>query len=406
MITVIGDIIIDEYWHGTSTRLSPEAPVPVINLENTYTRLGGAGLVYSNIRNLTEDVQLIGYMSEEYKLDVPGILDCKKMPVKKRIYADGHYVTRIDDEEYINNQTIYAELKKIKNQTVVLSDYNKGTLDGIETIIRILKQNGNTVLVDPKKDLFSYRGADLIKPNKKEYSAFNSEFSSLGVQNLIVTLGEEGYKIINKDGETLVPADHKETVFDVTGAGDTFMAVLAYFIDNNEPVEVACRWANKAAGIAVKHNGTYNIEWDDLKEDSTETIVFTNGCFDILHRGHIEYLKESKKLGDKLIVGLNSDKSVKMLKGDTRPVNNQDDRKAVLEGLKFVDQVIIFDEDTPRELILKVKPDIITKGGDYTIDKVVGHELVKKTIIIPYRENLSTTNTLERIIERNDTIKR
>tara|TARA_B100002019_G_scaffold293159_1_gene319061 strand:+ start:1077 stop:2237 length:1161 start_codon:yes stop_codon:yes gene_type:complete len=385
VIVVIGDIIIDEYVYGTSTRLSPEAPVPVVKHEKTERRLGGAGNVYNNIKSLTDDVELIGYRNDTN--DWPKELLCTHMPIKQRIYADKHYVTRIDREQTIDNSTLFDYVKEhVHNCTVVISDYNKGTIQDPQRLIKILKQNSCYIIVDPKQHLDLYTGANVIKPNKQEYEEYNNGVDT----DMVVTLGADGYMI----NGTHYPTQQQE-VYDVTGAGDTFLAVMSYFLDFGESLEFACEMANKGAGVSVQHNGVYVVHWKDL--DPRPTVVFTNGCFDLLHRGHVEMLKASKALGEHLVVGLNTDASVKRLKGDTRPINNETDRKVVLESLDFVDEVILFDEDTPQQLIERIRPDIITKGGDYTIDTVVGNELAK-VVIIPTVENQSTTNTIKRIV--------
>ena len=384
MIVVIGDIIIDEYVYGTSTRLSPEAPVPVVKHEKTERTLGGAGNVYNNIKSLTDDVTLIGYRNDT--TDWPVELFCTHMPLKQRIYADKHYITRIDREQKIDNSTLFDYVKKrVHNCTVVISDYNKGTIQDPQRLIKILKDNGCYVIVDPKQHLDLYAGADVIKPNKQEYEEYNNGVDT----DMVVTLGADGYMINDKHYPT-----QQQDVYDVTGAGDTFLAVMSYFLDFGENLEFACEMANKGAGVSVQHNGVYVVHWKDL--DPRPTVVFTNGCFDIVHRGHIDMLKASKKMGDWLVVGLNTDSSIKRIKGNDRPINNQNDRKIMLESLDFVDEVILFDEDTPEQLIKNIKPDIITKGGDYTIETVVGHELAK-VVIIPTVENYSTTNTITKL---------
>lgn len=386
MIVVIGDIIIDEYVYGTSTRLSPEAPVPVVKHEKTERKLGGAGNVYNNIKSLTDDVELIGYRNDT--TDWPVELRTIQMPIKQRIYADKHYVTRVDREETINNSSLFDYVsKRVHNCTVVLSDYNKGTLQDPQRLIQILKNNGCYIIVDPKQHLDLYSGADIIKPNKQEYKEYDNGVDT----NMIVTLGKDGYMI----NGTHYPTQTQD-VYDVTGAGDTFLAVMSYFVDRGDSLEFACEMANKGAGASVQHNGVYVVHWKDL--DPRPSIVFTNGCFDLLHRGHVEMLKASKALGEHLVVGLNTDASVKKLKGNTRPINNETDRKVVLESLDFVDEVILFDEDTPQKLIERIRPDIITKGGDYTVDTVVGNEFAK-VVIIPTVDNQSTTNTIKRIME-------
>lgn len=394
MITVIGDIIIDEYVYGSCKRLSPEAPVPVVNFERKETQLGGAGNVYNNIKSLTDNVQLVGYMTSERAIDLPGILQCDKMPVKQRIYADGHYITRIDDEETIDNSSLLAYVKEnVKDQIVILSDYNKGTLQNVQDILLALKNNNCYVIVDPKQALNVYAGADILKPNSVEFDTYTGTFEDLAVENLVVTLGKQGYRIVNEVSDYTVDAQNPSSVYDVTGAGDTFLAVMAYYIAEGSTLDFACQMGNRAASVAVQKPGTYIIKPSDLAQPC---VVFTNGCFDILHVGHIDYLTRSKQLGDYLVVGLNSDASVRRLKGAERPWNTQEDRKFMLENLSVVDEVIIFDEDTPIDLIKQVKPDIITKGGDYTVETVVGNELAD-VVIMPIVHNTSTSGIMKKL---------
>ncbi len=384
-IGVIGDIIIDEYIYGESYRLSPEAPVPVVDFVRKEIRSGGAANVFENLKSLTDDVVMCVY--------------CENPPKKQRIYAGDHYITRID---YPGDNIWKIDESYRNTDCVVFSDYDKGAIDDFQKYLTL----DIPVIVDPKKNLDFYRGAWCIKPNKKEFERYSGKWNSikeleylmkksfkeLQTRNLIVTLGKDG--VAYYDGkEFLHIRSEKVEVYDVTGAGDTFTAVLSWSIHLGKDMIHSLILANKAAAISVQHQGTYVIKPEDIFEDR---VIFTNGCFDILHLGHIEYLKKSKSLGSKLIVGLNSDASVTKLKGPNRPINNQESRKKILESLDCVDEVIIFEEDTPIELIKKLRPDIITKGGDYTVDSVVGNDLCEVKII-PLEKDFSTTRILGRI---------
>jgi D-beta-D-heptose 7-phosphate kinase/D-beta-D-heptose 1-phosphate adenosyltransferase len=267
-------------------------------------------------------------------------------------------------------------------------------------IIKHLKSRNKFVIVDPKKSLDNYRNADIVKLNEKEFSKYSeiSDYEKARVQysigTIIVTRASKPVLIIDSKGISEVETTNY-AVSDVTGAGDVFIASLGFYLAKGFDIKEATAKATRLASISVTKFGTYVLTEEDIRK-VTPKIIFTNGCFDIIHRGHVEYLQKSKKLGDKLIVGLNSDKSVKSLKGFSRPVNNQSDRKFVLESLGCVDEVIVFNEDTPYELIKRIKPDIITKGGDYTsIDQVVGHDLAQVKLI-PFISGYSTTSILER----------
>ena len=380
-VLIIGDIIIDKYIYGSSTRLSPEAPVSIVAQERIVETMGGAGLVYENLKSLGVDVDLYNHGEDS--------------SIKTRVICDGHYVTRIDDDVIADSEAV---LDKVVNDDfsqytyVVLSDYNKGVLGASNKIIEYINQFGCKIIVDPKDHADYYEGAWLVKPNNKEFGDFGfTDWQG----NIITTNAGENVIALIENQVYNIPVERVE-VSDVTGAGDCFLAAFVYGLTRGYDYETCLKLAVKGSTASVKHSGTYILTVKDLKD----TKIFTNGCFDILHRGHIEMLKASKALGDYLVVGLNTDNSVSNLKGPNRPINNEADRKVLLESLGFVDEVILFDEDTPLELIKKIKPDIITKGGDYTTDAVVGNELVE-VIIIPTVENFSTTNTIRRI--NNDT---
>ena len=380
-VLVFGDVIVDKYIYGTSTRISPEAPVPVVTFQEEKESLGGAGLVYENLKSLGVDATLL-------QTDQP-------RSVKTRVICDGHYVTRIDDDKDANSNAVLANLLRSDFSQwdyVILSDYDKGVLDNAKQIIAHINSQGPKIIVDPKRYAHDYEGAWLVKPNNSEYTKF--EFDEWQ-GNIITTDAGHSVSATIDNMEYTIPVEQVE-VSDVTGAGDCFLAAFVYALTKGYSHKKCLEIAVNASTQSVKHTGTYVL----TKQDVERTKVFTNGCFDIVHRGHIEMLKASKQLGDWLVVGVNTDQSVKRLKGESRPVNNESDRKVMLESLDFVDEVILFDEDTPLKLIQRVQPNIITKGGDYTVDTVVGNQLAK-VVILPTVDDYSTTKTIQRI--NNDT---
>ena len=378
-VLVLGDIIIDKYIYGTSTRISPEAPVPIVNIEQVSTSLGGAGLVYENLKKLGIDVTL-------FETEQP-------QSIKTRIISDGHYITRLDEDEDADSNAVLSNVLRSdfsQYDYVILSDYDKGVLDNAKQIIAHINSQGPKVIVDPKRYAHDYEGAWLVKPNHNEYTKF--EFDEWK-DNIITT--DAGHNVTAKidDIEYNIPVETVE-VSDVTGAGDCFMAAFVYGLTKGYTHKKCLEIATKGSTKSVKHSGTYQL----LKEDLENTIVFTNGCFDILHTGHFELLKAAKEKGDKLIVGLNDDNSVKRLKGNSRPINPVEIRKKQLEILSWVDEVIVFSEDTPYNLIKSLKPTLIVKGGDYKVNEVVGHDLTS-VYIVPTVEDFSTTSILEKINE-------
>ena len=420
-IQVIGDLILDQYISGTARRLSPEAPVPVLtSMETTYVA-GGAANVARNLASLGCRVELYGAVGEQEEtrtlcemlqadqIEIRVISNATaKTTVKTRIVADGQQLVRLDAES--SHRDLSPDITAALADTggadiVVFSDYNKGVLDQSRELIRKIKHS--RVLVDPKRPLDNYAGAWLVKPNRKEFEQFFGEFDSVediirlarramdthSISNVLVTLGAEGMLLVTDKSYRGYESTAQE-VFDITGAGDVVLAVLAYSLSHGIDLEAAVGMASRAAGISVAHKGNYIVQPSDIQQFGT---VFTNGCFDILHEGHVRYLKQSRELGNRLVVGINSDASVTRLKGPGRPVNNQDARKAVLEALGCVDEVIVFDEDTPLELIMKIRPDVITKGGDYRAEQVVGANIAKAVIILPYHSGTSTTETIARI---------
>jgi D-beta-D-heptose 7-phosphate kinase/D-beta-D-heptose 1-phosphate adenosyltransferase len=374
-VLVIGDIIIDKYIFGTSTRLSPEAPVPVVKQERIVETLGGAGLVYENLKSLGVDVEL--YEHSEAK------------SIKTRVICDGHYVTRIDNDQFANGTDV---LDKIINDDfaqydyVVLSDYNKGVLDESKQIIKHLNTFGCKVIVDPKEHATHYEGAWLVKPNYKEFEDFGfTDWKG----NIITTAAGDNVVALIDSKVYDIPVERVE-VSDVTGAGDCFLAAFVYALTKGYDYKKCLELAVRGSTESVKHVGTYILTEKDLQK----RVIFTNGCFDVLHKGHLTLLKQARELGDKLVVGLNSDASVKRLKGHDRPFNNVDTRREQLELIPYVDEVIVFEEDTPYELIKSLRPDLIVKGGDYTVEEIVGHDLAP-VHIVPTVEGYSTTKILE-----------
>jgi D-beta-D-heptose 7-phosphate kinase/D-beta-D-heptose 1-phosphate adenosyltransferase len=376
-VLVIGDVIIDKYIYGTSTRISPEAPVPVITyIEEKETR-GGAGLVYENLKSLGVDVDMF---------ETDG-----QVSVKTRIICDGHYVTRIDDDAQANGTEVLKQVQETnfsQYDYVVLSDYNKGVLDEAREIIKHVNTFNCKIIVDPKENQWFYEGAWLVKPNYSEFESL--EFDNWQGNIITTNAGEEVVATI--DGKRYeVPVDNLE-VADVTGAGDCFLASFVYALTKGYDYKKSLNVAVRGSTESVKHSGTYILNKTDLEE----TIIFTNGVFDILHTGHLKLLEYARSKGDKLVVGINSDESVKRLKGPNRPVNNHMLRKEQLLALPWVDEVHIFKEDNPLKLMNWLNPDLIIKGGDYIIKTVVGHEKFNVEIF-PTVEGKSTTSIIEKM---------
>ena len=374
-VLVIGDVITDKYIYGTSTRLSPEAPVPVVNLADVKISQGGAGLVFKNLKSLGVDVKMLNLSNPS--------------SVKTRVICDGHYITRID-EDYITDgqEALKSILEKdfSEYEYVILSDYNKGVLEHSTNIIAHLNSFGCKVIVDPKRHASCYEGAWLVKHS-------GSEFEGLGFTKClgnIITTNASKPVIAEIDKEYYTVSVEPVEVSDVTGAGDCFLAAFVYALTKGYDYQKALEIAVSGSTQSVKHVGTYILTEKDLQQK----VIFTNGCFDVLHKGHLTLLKEARMLGDKLIVGLNSDDSVKRLKGALRPFNNVETRMEQLLLIPYVDEVIVFDNDTPYELIQNLKPDLIVKGGDYTVEEIVGHDLAP-VHIVPTVEGYSTTRILE-----------
>ena len=374
-VLVLGDVIIDKYIYGTSERLSPEAPVPVVKYQREVETLGGAGLVYENLKSLGVDVTL-------FETEQPS-------SIKTRVICDGHYVTRIDDDKHADSTAVLETIELhdfSEYKYVILSDYNKGVLDESLAIIEHINKFNCKIIVDPKEYATQYKGAWLVKPNYSEFTKFGFNdwkgniITTNAGNNVVANIEDEVYNVPVEDVE----------VSDVTGAGDCFLAAFVYGLTKQYNYKRCIELAVKGSREAVKTRGTHTLTVSDLEE----RIVFTNGVFDILHTGHFELLAEAKSLGGKLIVGINSDESVRRFKGPKRPINNVNKRKRQLELLPWVDEVIVFDEDTPYRLIKEVVPHVIVKGGDYTVEQVVGHDLAD-VHLVPTVEGYSTTQIIE-----------
>ena len=432
-ITVIGDVILDRYLFGESNRISPEAPVPIVNVVKEVEKLGGAGNVARNAVRLGADVTLMGVVGDDEESGIIQKLalseaiklnfikaDCRTI-VKSRILAQGQQLLRLDFEQKFSQEAsnqLVSEFQGIINKSdlIVASDYGKGALLSIREIINICNLKDVPIVIDPKGDNFEkYTGATLITPNKKEFETVVGKcndlevlekkalelINNLNINYLLVTRGSEGMSLVNSAGHSYHIKAQASDVYDVTGAGDTVCAVMAVAMASSDyKMEEATDIANTAAGMVVKKMGAaiiepYELEWafkNDIYKMFQEVeplvafcknlraqgkkIVFTNGCFDIIHAGHVKYLKESSELGDILVVGINSDASVRRQKGPRRPINNFKDRANVLCALSSVDFVIEFKEDNPMDLIKSIQPDVLVKGGDYREEDIVGYDYI------------------------------
>ena len=418
-ITVIGDVMIDWYLHGESSRISPEAPVPVVNFKESKFQLGGAANVANNLKHLEIEPFLIGAVGKDHfgsllkeHLKVEKIkfnlLSEKSFQTicKQRLMSSNQQLARIDYEQYFHASKLSNILNTFtkniaKTDLIIVSDYGKGTVSNARKLIQSTRKLKKKILIDPKgKDFTKYKGANLITPNKSEFENIMGKVGSkkdlenkakkmlehLDLESLIVTLGSEGMYVLTKSNKKIIGNfinAYPQEVFDVSGAGDTTISALGAALSEANDIFSAAEFANLAASISVSKLGTSTVSKDEVtnletsKSNREQVIVFTNGCFDIIHSGHLDLLKEAKSYGDKLIVGLNSDKSVSKLKGPERPIIGQSERKKILSALKFVDEVIIFNEENPLKLIKKLKPSILVKGADYTEKQVVGGAFVE-----------------------------
>ena len=461
-VLVIGDLIVDQYLWGSCQRISPEAPVQVIDVDRESTVLGGAGNVVNNLKKLGAQVDIVSVVGncrisnelkkllEDIKVHTKFLITQKNRisSKKTRIIASQQQVVRYDREssddiDAESQKTIIKTFNNIVNdyEVILLSDYGKGVLTNqlTQSLINTAKKYNKKVLVDPKGiNYLKYKGAFLLTPNKKEASiatkinilddaslteAIIKLKSMCDLEISLITLSEHGIAIYDGKLRTL-PTAAKE-VFDVTGAGDTVLASLGFAIACGYSIDESVAFSNLAGGVVVGKIGsataTINeiIEYESSLNKSSSNkhiksrieiaslsrelklkgkkIVFTNGCFDLLHAGHISYLETAKNFGDILILGLNSDRSVTSLKGMGRPINLEADRAYILAALEVVDYVVIFDEDTPYELIKSIKPHILVKGGDYEGKEVVGQDIADELKLVEFVHGKSSTKTIEKI---------
>ncbi len=460
-IAILGDLMLDRYWFGDTDRISPEAPVPVLRVQREEERLGGAANVALNIRALDGEVTLVGalgddengarieHLCREAGINLRPIIDCNHPTTTKlRIVSKQQHLLRCDFEEVSEGNLI--NLKEHQNlideviaqhDILLLSDYGKGFLSEPQALIKAARKAGKKVIVDPKGDDFSkYRGASLVTPNRSEFetivgrqededallTAGKNLRKLLELDALLVTRSEEGMTLFTDQEPITLPARSLD-VFDVTGAGDTVIANLALALSEGKPLAEAARIANIAASIVIGKMGAAQVSrkelnyalgysqrahhqvltLDELLEEVKEArskgeiIVMTNGCFDLLHRGHVLYLEEARKLGHRLIVALNSDASVRRLKGEERPIMDEVSRATVMATLSSVDWVVLFDEDSPEKLIEQILPDILVKGSDYRVEDIMGAEAVLanggRVELIDLIDGYSTTKAVEKI---------
>ena len=474
-IVVVGDVILDEYIDGEINRISPEAPVGVLDCKSETYMLGGAANVAANVVKLGCKATLIGVtgndsaaaelksLLKKQKIDSGQIVTSRDRPTikKSRIISRHQQLLRIDRE---NRRPIpkSVETKLIQNfkkalakaDGAIISDYDKGLLTKklLREVISYAKKTGKRVVVDPKGDSFAkYKGASVVTPNRIELEkltgikcgdkksvekAARQIIKKQSISCVLATLGADGMALFTNKGESHFFPTVAREVFDVTGAGDTVVAVFSAALLGGMLPEEAARLSNHAGGLQVAQLGAGGISkkemerslagaagFDESKivnlKDAAELantlrkqnkkVVFTNGCFDLIHFGHIQYLRKAKKLGHRLVLGLNSDSSVKRLKGKNRPLLSEHDRAHILAALDCVDMVVIFDEKTPIKLIKAIKPDVLVKGGDYKIDQIVGYKEIKnwggRVLTLPYVKGNSTTGIIEKIIRDQKAVR-
>lgn len=447
-ILIIGDVMLDQYVSGSVSRISPEAPVPVLKVEKEWSTLGGAANVAANVASLGAKAVLVGLVGDdsssaliqekcvEQKIEQHLVKSSQPTITKTRIVS-GHQIVRVDREEKLvwsdaQLAELAANLERLilASDIVLLSDYAKGTLSNqvLSLVFDLAKRAEKRILVDPKReDWAPYSGAYLVTPNMLELgmttagtgisnddnqvvNVCNSLRAEFEIENIVATRSSYGMTVVGEKGVLNIPTRALE-VFDVSGAGDTVLAAFGVSLAQGKTASESAFVANAAAGIVVSKRGTAVVHQSELEkfiESNTKLfartgierfitsvkdkkVVFTNGCFDVLHQGHRQLLKQAKSLGDVLVVGLNSDASISRLKGANRPVNSVAQRVKVLSALPEVDAVIVFEEDTPLELLQELKPNFLVKGGDYQPNEVVGKDVVEEVVIIPLVEGISTS---------------
>jgi D-beta-D-heptose 7-phosphate kinase / D-beta-D-heptose 1-phosphate adenosyltransferase len=457
-VLIVGDVMLDRYWHGTTKRISPEAPVPVVHVKQQEERPGGAGNVAFNVKALDAKVSLISVTgTDNAATQVSNLLanndiHCALIQLpnvhtvtKLRVLSRHQQLIRIDFEDgftELNTQSVASKMQShLDNaQVVILSDYGKGTLADIPTLIRLARAANKPILVDPKGHHFDkYQGATAITPNLAEFEAVVGPCATqtqlvekghalrehLNLEALLITRSQEGMTLLRQGHSALHLPAHAREVYDVTGAGDTVIGVLAASLATGQDWVSATALANLAAGLTVVKLGAATVTVAELEQALSkqhgkgvynitalqaavkaaqangETVVMTNGCFDILHAGHIQYLTQARQLGDHLIVAVNDDDSVRNLKGSKRPINDLEQRMAVLNALECVDWVVPFAENTPKNLICQILPNILVKGGDYQIHQIAGSDCVLanggRVLTLDYLEGYSTTNIIKKM---------
>jgi D-beta-D-heptose 7-phosphate kinase/D-beta-D-heptose 1-phosphate adenosyltransferase len=464
-LLVVGDVMLDQYWTGQAQRISPEAPVPVVKVSGNEMRAGGAANVALNIAALGAQVHLMGIVGQDVSAQqLNEVLDqsavtrdwvyCPSGTIcKLRVLSHHQQLIRMDFEKPVESTSAQALVELVKQKVgeydvLVLSDYAKGALQYVEPMIQAAREAKVPVLIDPKGDDFSrYRGATLIKPNQSEFERIvglcaddaglvikaEQLIEDLDLEALLVTRSEHGMALLSKSAKPYMLKSQAQEVFDVTGAGDTVMAALATAKAAGLSWQNATHLANAAASIVVRKVGTSTVSKAELDnylqntlrhkgyvapsedellslvqaaQEQGEKVVFTNGCFDILHSGHVRYLNEAAKLGERLIVAVNSDESVRQLKGDSRPIVPLDSRMELLAALSCVDWVVPFNEDTPERLICKLKPNVLVKGGDYKPEQIAGAQCVwdagGQVEVLSFWDGFSTTNIVERIAQAEE----
>lgn len=463
-VLVVGDVMLDRYWYGPTSRISPEAPVPVVKVDTVEERPGGAANVAMNIASLGAGSRLVGLTGADdaaraLNATLSGVnVQCDFVAVsthptitKLRILSRNQQLIRLDFEEGfegVDPEPLHQRIRQAlpESGALVLSDYAKGALASVETIIQIAREAKVPVLVDPKgTDFERYRGATILTPNLSEFEAVVGKckdeaeivergmalMATFELSALLVTRSENGMTLLQPGKKPFHLPTQAQEVYDVTGAGDTVIGVLAAALAAGNTLEESCFLANAAAGVVVGKLGTSTVspvelenairarpesgfgvmDEAQLKEAVAlarrrgEKVVMTNGCFDILHAGHVSYLANARKLGDRLIVAVNSDASTKRLKGESRPINPLENRMIVLGALEAVDWVVPFEEDTPQRVIADVLPDLLVKGGDYKPEDIAGSKEVwangGEVRVLNFEDGISTSNIIRAIKSRD-----
>ena len=461
-VVVAGDVMLDRYWFGPAGRISPEAPVPVVRITDVEERPGGGANVAVNLADLGVDTVLLGLIGDDEAADKlqhllasheveTRLLRLENRPTvtKLRVLSRNQQLIRLDfegDESELTSGELEQDFANIVPTAgaVVLSDYGKGSLGKVAAFIARCRDSDVPVLVDPKgSDFERYKGATVVTPNLSEFEAVVGTCENDDVlveraanlareqafEYLLITRSDKGMTLIGREGTVHHLEAEAREIFDVTGAGDTVIAAAAAGLAAGQSMVDSAALANLAAGLVVRKLGVASVTASELRlalhqrgkggrrlldriqlveavkqaRDRGERVVMTNGCFDILHAGHIAYLEEAKTLGDRLVVAVNDDESVRRLKGEGRPINSLPDRLAVLSGLASVNWVVPFGEDTPEDLISAVLPDVLVKGGDYRTDEIAGADCVLgnggEVTVLTYRDGSSTSEIVDRIRE-------